>query len=109
MQHVDLLELARQRIRDRAGSIGRVVIDDQDPMRARPHPSELGRRGTDDPLEGGGLVVCGDHNPDQALHECREGSDPARRPASGCKRPPEAPSWEWGTRWTTALPHSVTA
>jgi hypothetical protein len=72
VQHLDLAPIARNPLGERAGAVGRVVVDDQDPVFARNQALKLRGGGVEDPLDVGHLVVCGDHHPDRGAH--RSGS-----------------------------------
>ena len=70
VEHLDVVELDRQRVSDRTGAVGRAVIDDQDAVLRRRDCAQLHGGRPDDPLDVGCLVVGGNHNPDRRLHRC---------------------------------------
>ena len=66
VEHLDRIGARRERVGDRAGAVGRVVVDDQDPVAAGGDPVELGAVARDDPLDIQRLVVGGDDDPGPA-------------------------------------------
>ena len=100
-----------------AGAVGRVVVDDQDPVIAWHGALELGRRRADDPVEIHGLVVGRDDQPDALVPSARERSGPGvpwhdacphAEPRHGGMHPAGRPSW-MHRRHADASGHSASA
>ena len=68
VEDLDLRLRGSQPVGDLAGAVGRVVVNDQNPVRIRSHALELGCGRTHDAIDVRCLVVGGDNDPDRWVH-----------------------------------------